>query len=57
MEHCKCCNEYPCYGCECGGECKPEPKPGCTRCLIEFDVDNMITVGDWLLCDDCYEEL
>jgi NAD-dependent SIR2 family protein deacetylase len=29
----------------------------CERCIILFDVDNMITVGDWLLCDDCYEEL
>ena len=34
-----------------------EPKEGCERCLIEFDVDTMLTVGDWLLCEDCYEDL
>jgi len=29
----------------------------CERCIILFDVDTMLTVGDWLLCEDCYEDL
>ena len=29
----------------------------CTRCEDTQFVDDLITLGDWLLCDDCYEEL
>jgi formylmethanofuran dehydrogenase subunit E len=29
----------------------------CTRCEDTQFVDDLITLGDNLLCDDCYEEL
>lgn len=29
----------------------------CSRCEGTEFVDDLITMGDWLLCEDCYEEL
>jgi hypothetical protein len=34
-----------------------EPKTECTRCVAEFDIDTMLRIGDWILCEDCYEDL
>lgn len=30
-----------------------KPKPNCTKCIIEFDLDTMQNVGEWILCEDC----
>ena len=29
----------------------------CDRCNKTEFVDDLLTVGDWLLCEDCYEDL
>jgi len=29
----------------------------CTRCGTTQFEDDLITLGDWLLCEDCYEDL